>query len=670
MMPNSQAAGFGEGSGTLRASFPQAKIPVPLRANVSRRSVLRSIAGLSLLPLAACRAAPRSAAGGADIRGARFVPMPAPSLAAPAEMATTSVQSALEVTLADGSTRTWPLAYAPLFVTGERVPDGRGGEVVAGGCFDIHNRPLTDRSLPGAERQFFSDCPDGMSLLALPGAKAPGVKGNTVFAVVQFEYVSRQASGRKLEAPLPSPLAVLTLDQDPASGRLRLVRYHNVDLAAVHGLWTTCGASLSPWNTHLSSEEYPPDATSAAASAWFRGFSRNLYGDPERANPYRYGHVPEVTVHPDGTGSVRKHYCLGRISHEVAQVMPDGRTVLMGDDWDNGGLFLFIAERPRDLSAGSLYVAKWEQTSGKGPGAARLSWIRLGAATSAEIEALIDGGIRAADIMDLRTAAPDEPRFTRIPYAGKSNWVRLHEGMDQAAAFLETHRYAALKGGSLGFTKMEGVAVDARDRIAYVAISRIEKAMSDGSGGIRVEGPYSGAVYALALRGGQRDRDGRALASDWVPVDMAAVPELVAEDYGGGRRRQQDALGNYADPDRIATPDNLKFSERLRTLFIGEDSDTHVNNFLWAFNVDTRELARILSCPAGAESTGLHAVDDINGWTYIASNFQHPGDWRRGLHDKVRGVLEPLIRANYRDGFGGGVGYLTAEPVGIRLHRR
>jgi secreted PhoX family phosphatase len=60
---------------------------------------------------------------------------------------------------------------------------------------------------------------------------------------------------------LPSPIAViLTLDQDQKTGHLTLKKYFNVDMSKVHGLWITCGASLSPWNTHLSSEEYEPDA--------------------------------------------------------------------------------------------------------------------------------------------------------------------------------------------------------------------------------------------------------------------------------------------------------------------------------------------------------------------------------------------------------------------------
>jgi hypothetical protein len=105
----------------------------------------------------------------------------------------------------------------------------------------------------------------------------------------------------------------------------------------------------------------------------------------------------------------------------------------------------------------------------------------------------------------------------------------------------------------------------------------------------------------------------------------------------------------------------------MRTLFIGEDSSTHVNSYLWAYNVDTKDLARLLSTPAGAESTGLHAVDELNGWTYIMSNFQHAGDWLKSLHGKVEPTLDPLVRANYRDRFGATVGYLTAEPTGIRI---
>jgi hypothetical protein len=649
----------------------------PETIDAGRRRTLMLLAGLPLLPLATSAAAlligSDRAFASASIASADFVGMGAPSLADAAAMATTTVSSSLAVKYSDGSTQNFKLAYQPFFVTGAQVPDGKGGQILAGGYYDINGKPILDASSPEAEKpQFFSDCPDGMSLIKLDGANVPGVSGNPVFAVVQFEYTSENAAGDDMYAQLPSPIAILTLDQDKTTGQLKLVKYSPVDTGPANGLWITCGASLSPWGTHFSSEEYEPDAAKIDSNKEFAGFSQNLFGDPAKANPYHYGHMPEVTVNPDGTGKVVKHYGMGRISHELVQIMPDERTALMGDDATNGGLFMFVADKARDFSAGSLYVAKWNQKTEDNGGSADLTWIKLGHATSDEVKALADK-LKAADIMEVKYEDPKDASYTQIPYGGKPNWVKLVPGQELAAAFLETHRYAALKGGSLGFTKMEGTTVNAKDKIAYSAMSYIRKEMTNGSGGISVKGPNAGAVYAHNLDGGQVDDTGAAIDSAWVPVHMAAVPELLGEDL-----ETPDALGNLANPEKIGNPDNIKFSEKLRTLFIGEDSGTHVNNFLWAFNVDTKQLSRLLSTPAGAESTGLHAVDDVNGFTYIMSNFQHAGDWELkkdeagkvvgGLHVKVYETLEPLIKANYADArgkLGGAVGYLTGMPANV-----
>jgi secreted PhoX family phosphatase len=465
---------------------------------------------------------------------------------------------------------------------------------------------------------------------------------------------------------LPSPIAVLTLDQDKTTGKLTLVKYHNVDTSSVNGLWITCGASLSPWGTHLSSEEYEPNAYLASTDAQFKAFSKNLYGDETKANPYNYGHLPEVTVNPDGTASIKKHYCLGRISHELVQVMPDNRTVIMGDDATNSGYFVFVADKEKDLSAGTLYVAKVGTGFSLDPAAAAapLTWIKLGSATSAEIRSLA-ASLKPADIMDVKTADPADATYTKVTANGRVEWIKVKAGMEKAAAFLETHRYAALVGASMGFTKMEGTTVNIKDKIAYSALQNCQASMVAGNAlnvpgnGISIpKALVAGAVMMLNLKGGQKDTAGNAIDSEWMPADTKAL--LVGEDTAA------DALGNTANPDKVANPDNLKFSEKMRTLFIGEDSSQHVNNFLWAYNVDTKQLSRILSVPAGGESTGLHAVDDVNGWTYIMSNFQHPGDWG-GIHAGVKGTLEPLIKANYKDKFGAAVGYLTGELAQFKL---
>ena len=655
---------------------------------LSRRRLLRMLGAAPMLPLGGFATASLLAGCGGDghddtpvavtpvppvapapvtLASVSFSSMDAPTLANAAAMATTTVGSTMTVNFSDSSKLDFKLSYQPFFITGDMVPNGAGGTILAGGYYDIKNQPIIDATVPGKERQFFSDSPDGTSLLSVPNANVPGVKGKPVFAVVQFEYTTLAQDGvTGMYGRLPSPIAVLTLDQDQTTGKLSLVKYHNVDTSGVEGLWITCGASLSPWGTHLSSEEYEPNAFTAASDSQFKAFSKNLYGSETAANPYNYGHMPEVTVNPDGTASIKKHYCMGRISHELVQVMPDQRTVLMGDDATNSGYFVFVADKEKDLSAGTLYVAKVGAGFSVDPAgaAAPLTWIKLGSATSAEIRQLA-ATLKPTDIMDVRTADPQDASFKQVVANGAVEWIKLMPGMEKAAAFLETHRYAALVGASMGFTKMEGTTVNAKDKIAYSALQNCQSSMVAGNklnvagNGVSIpKALNAGAVMALNLKGGQKDVNGAAINSEWMPVDIKAL--ITGEDITA------DALGNTANPNRIGNPDNLKFSEKLRTLFIGEDSGQHVNNFLWAYNVDTKQLSRIMSIPAGGESTGLHAVDELNGWTYIMSNFQHAGDWG-SIHNNVKATLDPLVRANYKDKFGSAVGYLTGELSQMRL---
>jgi hypothetical protein len=219
----------------------------------------------------------------------------------------------------------------------------------------------------------------------------------------------------------------------------------------------------------------------------------------------------------------------------------------------------------------------------------------------------------------------------------------------------------------MGFTKMEGTTVNIKDKVAYSALQNCQASMVAGNAlnvagnGVSIaKALNAGAVMMLNLKGGIQDTLGAAIASEWMPADVKAL--ITGEDITA------DGLGNTANPDKIANPDNLKFSEKMRTLFIGEDSSQHVNNFLWAYNVDTKVLSRLMSIPAGGEATGLHAVDEINGWTYIMSNFQHAGDWG-GIHNIVKPTLDPLVKANYKDKFGAAVGYLTAELSQVRLSK-
>ena len=635
----------------------------------SRRDLLKWFAGIPFLPLGAMTTA--AALSGcndsdndtavtppvtkpANLKAATFTAMAAPI--AIADRAKTSVSSKLKIDWDDSTSSEYQLGYKSFFETGNTVPKWGGGEIIAGGYFNANGDPIMDTSVPASPRQFFSDCPDGSSLIHLDGAQVEGVN-NPVFHVVQFEYASQNLAGASEYGNLPSPIAILTLDQNQTTGHLELKKYFNVDTSAVHGLWITCGASMSPWNTHLSSEEYEPDAFEQGIGGPSpKGISKNFFGDEAAAKPYNYGHLPEVIVNKDGSGSIVKHFCMGRISHELVHVMPDNRTVIMGDDYTNGGFFMFIADVAKDLSAGKLYVDKYvseltESSTGQ------IKWIELGHATSQEIEKMVNiDNIQPSDIMESLTTNPNDASYTEIILAKKKLWVKVKPGMEKAAAFLETHRYAALKGGSMAFTKMEGTTINIKDKVAYSALANIQNSMiKDNAAWVAAHNVSftkkitAGGVLAHDLTAGQNTTDGQPINSEWIPYQSKML--LMGEDI------TVDSLGNTANPDKIASPDNLKFSETLRTLFIGEDSGNHPNNFLWAYNVDTEaDPVRLLSTPAGAESTGLHAVDSVNGWTYIMSNFQHAGDMKSLSED-----LKAATLANYNNGYSASVGYLTAD---------
>lgn len=656
----------------MRASLLIPSVPpveTTASTGLSRRGLIRNAFGCAAVSvlggfgISACGGGSNASGTSttATITGVTFIGMPAPTTDA-ARTATTTTAS-VRISYSDGSSRTQALSYNTLYKTGDTLSTGTAA-VIAGGYVDIQGNPIIDMS-GATPAQAFSDCPDGQSLLSLANPTVPGVTGNTLFLVTQFEYLTANnaAAGARPTPPtsdmygkMPSQIAIATLDQNKSTGALSVVRYVPVDSSGVHGLWITCAGSLSPWNTHLSSEEYEPDAVNIATNTMFQAFSQNLYGNPTAANPYHYGHVPEVTINPDGTGTVRKHYCLGRVARELVQVMPDNRTVLMGDDGTSTGLFMFVADIASDLSAGTLYAAKWTQTSATAGGSATLSWIKLGHATSAEIKTLADT-TAAAQIVTVRTVDPLDPTFTKISFNGKNEWVKFTPGQEKAAAFLETHRYAAVLGASMEFTKMEGVALNERDRVAYIAMSYINKTMIDLVGDIQLPALSAGATYQLTLSAARQDSTGTAIASDWVPTVIAAIPALVGEDLA-----IPDAVGNTAHEDKVANPDNLKYSEKLRTLFIGEDSAMHVNNFLWAYNVDTKQLSRILSVPSGAESTGLQVVENLNGHAYLMSNFQHPGDWLP-IHAGVKAALDPLINQQWQAKKSAAVGYLSGLPA-------
>ncbi len=550
----------------------------------------------------------------------------------------------------NGSTKEIPLKYNTLFHSGDTVGRGTAGEIL-----DNNNEPLKTGTTENNTEKFkkksiFPSGPDGNSLILIPSFKSAEVSGNPLFLVTHFEHHSWTENSDPKKPPfhskheLPMNIGLSLLDQNPKTGELKPINVETIDSSLVYGIRYPCAASLSPWNTHLGGEEGEPNAK------YFEDYPlvpMNLFLNTVKktvkeggANPYAYGFPVEVSIDNQGLSNIKKRYAMGRISLELPLVMPDKKTVYLSDDAKDGVRMMFIADKPKDLSSGTLYAAKWLQNSGQNGGTADLKWIRLGHSQEKEIKKLIDQRIVYSDIFEsLSPETPAEnqssfrPIFVAQGFTDKSykpvgepkkNYIKVKPGMEKAAAFLETRRYAAYLGATTEFTKMEGQALNKKDKKIYTAISSIAKGMLSGKHGGRIQNDISiegnpkslqcGAVYESDLKGEVIDQLGNSINSEWVAVNMNAL--ILGKE---NKKRSKDKC----DVDSIANPDNIKFSESMRTLFIGEDSEkNHLADYLWAYSVDSGKLTRILISPKDAEPSGLQATTNYNGHTYIMTNFQ------------------------------------------------
>jgi len=590
-----------------------------------------------------------------DIKKVEFLSMDAPNTVN--EMVKTYTEAKVKVTYQNGKTEIKPLDYNQLFLSQDKIVENKGAMIAAGTPIDVNGDPIIDRSVPDKPEAFVSDAPDSNSLLEVHGKK---------YMVSHFEYDSIDNAGNEVKG-LPASMTLTEVVQDKKTGELAVKKASKIDFKNVNGLWTPCNGSTTPWGTHLGSEEYEPDArafeSDPTSSAYkeVNAFAERYFGTKEKANPYFYGFTPEISVDRKGKSSVVKHYSTGRFSHEMMQILPDQKTAIFGDDGNNTMMFMYVADKKKDFSQGTLYAAKFKQTKATEGGAGDLEWIKLGHASDKKVKRLIDKGTKFSDIFE--TADVPTPGFKAVKTAAskKVEYLKLKPGKEKEAAFLESRRYGALLGATSEFNKMEGITVNAEDKKAYIALSYVSGSTEKQDGAvqddIQLEKRESGVTFEIDL-GRSKGIDSR-----YVPTNMQAL--VIGEDLA-----KPDAYGNTANPNLVSNPDNLAYSATSNTLFIGEDSSLHTNNFVWAYNLKTKKLSRILSVPVGAEATGLRSLDRVGGYSYLLSNYQHPGE---GLNGKQITAVDPKkLEQAMQEGIGiqktGGVGYLSGLPTGQKSY--
>jgi len=550
----------------------------------------------------------------------------------------------------NGSDVSYPLEYHTLFRTGEEI-----GNDIAGMILDENGNPL---------QTSYSD--DTTSISNYPDANSVLVRNGKYFLITHYEQS-------------PGAVDISELSYNASDKSFSVKELNNIDFSSVGGTWINCAGDKTPWDTHIGGEEdyyldayqfdnltkgymtkhiaycetddsggltgryNPPSFDLSANFAWWCGYVKDIkeeYLKGDNFTPYNYGYIIEIDTDDSMNTTVKKRYALGRSTPEMATVMPDNKTVYIADDGGYRGIYMFVADKPGDLTSGNIYMAKWNQTSSARGGSAEISWINLGHTVESEVKTIIEKKPEFSDIFLVGNPdSCDTAQGYKIVRAGDpadagegayktEMCLKLRTGEDRPSIFtsddevkmaaraLETRKYGAYLGATSEFKKAEGLTFNPDKNELYVAISKIDSSMSDGEGDIQLDKEKAGAVYKLPVSSSVKDTDGNLIDSEYVGISMSP---LVIGKY----LDTPDSLGNKADPNKIASPDNIRYIGH-NILLIGEDTSYHINNAAWVYNTETGELTRILTAPIGAEITGMFATLEKDNSLFIFTNIQHP----------------------------------------------
>jgi secreted PhoX family phosphatase len=583
----------------------------------------------------------------------------------------------------------YSIGFVPWVKSGDTI--GTGTNNVFGQHVNFLGQAMSNYSeqdLTIGSNKGISSSPDHTTLLQ---------RGNKLFSVTQFEEYA-------------GFMYITELAQNLSNGALTATATKPVDLSGVYGGWDFCGGVPTPWGSHLGGEEYPTDvrkfeANDAAEVSGFNAYLEYWGYDPTltdvsaktasraaalaRTSPYRVGFPVEIKLTGDSLGSgsfaanteATKHYAMGRIAWELAYVMPDKKTVYAGDDSTNKGMFRFVADVPGNLGSGTLYIAKLSQTNPKaitteGGGEFNLTWINLGSASNSEIDNYIKRGIKFSDMFDYVAPAAGNATACDSGYTATyanniyeclklktSNILGMSAAeIKTAASRLEALRFGAMLGGTAEFRKFEGVTFDAKRNKLYIAMSAIGSGMSSSptlpgvSDDILVKANACGGIYQL-------DVDSNYITTRMTPLLMGVPKTYTDRPIQTSSSNQTIVTQQICDDAAIALPDNVTMGPTNDILIIGEDATTeHQNDFLWAYNLESKSLTRIGSVPYGAEVTSPMYYRNINGFDYMTMVVQHPydeSDYFKGP-DATIGSIKSPAKAN---AMRAQVGYMGPFPV-------
>ncbi len=434
--------------------------------------------------------------------------------------------------------------------------------------------------------------------------KAQAAHGATVIEVREtagnWEIVRPSRYARRFTANTPMTIA------GPAAGHALMKTAADPAGARVLGTLNNCGSGITPWGTYLTCEENfagyfsGGDAISNDDRRWGmvkggRGYRWHEHDarfdatqNPNEIN--RFGWIVEIDP-MDPTSTPIKRTAMGRAAHEGATVAmtKEGHAVIYsGEDAQFEYIYKFVSEK------------------------------KVRPATATQTAAQVNRNLLDDGILYVAKFNAD----------GTGEWLPLIHGIgklttasgfkDQGEVVIKSRQAS----DALGATKMdrpEWIDIDKAGWV-YCTLTNNSNRAGNNRPGVDAANPRANNTQGNIIRWKETgDFDGDTFR--WNHFVMAGDPSLA----------RADAKGNIKG-DMFSCPDGM-WTDARGVLWIQTDMSTSAmgkgdlvnmgNNMMLAADVNTGEIRRFLTGPAGCEVTGATQTPD--GKTMFI-NIQHPGE--------------------------------------------
>lgn len=168
-------------------------------------------------------------------------------------------------------------------------------------------------------------------------------------------YVGKQGNGKSGWVSLNHEksvggVSVLNVNFNCNTGLWVVDSVHPVDFSGdLVKTASNCSGGITPWGTTVTCEEDAPSGD--LNSDGYEDIGWNVEVDPRTRKVKEYGN-----------GKPEKLWAMGRMSHENIVFKQDSLTSYYGEDEPDGNVYKFVANKKTDLSSGTLYALKLDNT--------------------------------------------------------------------------------------------------------------------------------------------------------------------------------------------------------------------------------------------------------------------------------------------------------------------